>query len=143
MDRVEDIEEVKSIFSTPKQELKDLRVIFGDEIHAENVQKAMKVCAEGTKCIEKLIYYGPEFYGDGPKKFLDTNRATLKYISLGRIHYAADEKLDKLLDSFLELPALEILYINCMIPGDKLKSLRERGIYWKSDMDTPDMVAGY
>jgi len=131
---------MQKFFSKPKAVLKDLRFDFDRNASEENWHNVMKVCAEETNCIEHFTFWGPLFYGDASRKFLMANRASLKSISMGPYNYGAGEKLNELLDSFLALPALEELYINCTIPSDKLKTLFERGIYWKRNARDSDVV---
>jgi len=62
--------------------------------------------------------------------FIEKNRAALRYISLGNDFGEGNMKLDELLQSFLQLPALDDLYVDYEIPGDILTGLRSNGAYW-------------
>lgn len=73
----------------------------------------MNYCAEGPKRVEKLIGYGKTFYRDSMAKFLEDNKPSLSSILVANASYRdAEKESDELLDSFLDLPALEELVLN-------------------------------
>jgi len=72
----------------------------------EEVKKLMDILAKGTKCLETFWYIGRDFHLDTTKNLFEQNKDSLSSISTYPKLGAGDKKLDKLLDSFLELPAL-------------------------------------
>lgn len=56
------VQDFEVIFSTPKEQLKDLQFRIFDTVEAKDVKKVMSLCAEGTECIENFKYEGPKFF---------------------------------------------------------------------------------
>jgi len=94
------------------------------------VKKVMEYCANGTKVVETIICSGSQHFIHGLDHFIEKNRATLRYISLNGRFSDGNKKLEELLQSFLELPALEELYVNYRISKDILRSLRNNGVFF-------------
>lgn len=118
---------MKTIFSTPKEQLKVLKSNFFGVYAYQNVKQVMDACAEGTKYVEKLIYEGPAFHLGIAGAFIEKNRALLMFIELYSNHDIGDEKRKGLLDIFLQLPELQELYVSLKIPEDMLRNLKKRG----------------
>jgi len=126
------VEEFQAVFSSLKKHLVSIELKFGESFKREDVKKAMVNLANGTKCVEKLNFYGPPCFIDEFDGFIRKNRATLRYIELGAssgTFSAGNKRLEELLKSFLHLPALEELYVDYEIPQNILTSLRNKGVY--------------
>jgi len=122
-------EDVQAIFSTPKPNLDSVVLHIRFTFEREDMRKMMTSLTNGTKRVEKLELYGPPYFIDELYGFIERNRATLSYIELGGTISAEPKKLDEFLQSFLELPALEELYVDYDIQQDTLRSLRNIGVY--------------
>lgn len=116
-------ETLKPIFDNP---LNGDRNIDGDEM-----KKVIDVCASETKSVERLVCTGRFMHGDVFSKFFDANRGSLSSICVDMLVYEAGTKMDEFLESLLELPALEKVWINCEIPTSFSKALHNRGVVWK------------
>jgi len=123
--------DVEAIFSTPKEHLKELVLPIPHDTDAGEEKKLMDVVAKGTKCVEAFSVFGFNFYRNSVKDFLEQNKYSLSSIVVRGKFRERDEKLDELLDAFLELPALEIVSVNYAIPDDTLKAIEKRGVHLK------------
>jgi len=121
--------DAEAIFSTPKEHLKELLLCLELIDDAEDVKKVMDVCGNGTKFLETFWYIGRDFYRDTTKNFFEQNKDSLSAITICPTGRVRDEKLYELLNSFLELPAPEIVCLNYAIPNDILNALEKRGVY--------------
>lgn len=105
------IEDLKNVFSSPKEHLKVLKIEHDDDSNAEDVKKVRDVCAKGTKCVEELEYFGPPLTRDISKTFFGANRTSLSSVIACTREYHVGKILDELLDSLLKLPGLEELVL--------------------------------
>jgi len=120
----------RAVFSTPKNDLISISVHQDESTERDEWKKVMFNLENGTKIVEKFICRGLPYFIDELDGFIGKNRTTLRYIELGGTTFTARNwKLDELLQSFLQLPALEELYVDYVIPQDILSSLRNNGVY--------------
>jgi len=127
------VEDVQAVFSTPKPHLDSIVLKIGFSFEREDVKKVMSHLANGTKCVKKLEYLGPACSIDELHVFVAKNRATLCLIELAGTFSDGNKKLGELLKSFLQLPALEELYVDIDVPQDILKCLRNNGVYFSRE----------
>lgn len=117
---------LETIFAAVKEQLIVLRIANRDL----DAKEVLDICTKGTIRVEDFIFEVHGFCRESYAKFFDANRASLSYVSV-RYHYGASRDWDKLVGSFLKFPALKELYLDYEIPEYALKSLVNRGVYWK------------
>jgi len=122
-------EDLEAVFSTPKNHLVSAILLLLDFV-PRDVKKLMDSIANGTKCVEKIEFYLSPCSIYELNGFIGKNSATLRCISLRGNFSAGNKKLDELLTSFLQLPALEELFVDYEIPQDILTSLHNNGVYF-------------
>jgi len=122
------VEDVQAIISTPKNHLVSIALTSNDLFEREDVKKVMADLTNGTKCVEELMCFGSSYFIDELGGFIEKNRGSLRLISLGGTFSDGNKKLCELLQLFLQLTALEELYVDYDIPQDIQRSLHNNGV---------------
>lgn len=119
---------LEPVMAVPKDHIKVLKICMLAGTGGDEVKKMMDICSKATKGVESLSINGPR---DDLDQFLENNRNTLVSITMYKKYdyHRRDEKLDKLIEAFLELPALEELRIDCIISEHFRAALQESGVY--------------
>jgi len=125
------LKHVEAMFATTKEHLKVLSIDIQMAMDGKVMKKIIDTCAQGTKCVEELVYTSQPFYRDTAERFFEKNRRSLTSITASEKYKDGDMKLADLLDSMLKLPALEHLVLDCSIPESTRRILEKRGVHWK------------
>lgn len=125
------LKQVEAMFATPKDHLNILSLDIQMTMDEKTMEELMNVCANGTKCVEKLVYRGQPFYRDTAHQFFQQNRYSLASITVGKKYDDGDAKVGDLLESVIQLPALGQLNLDCKFPERTLRALEGRGVHFE------------